>query len=64
MAIKNPLEFLREVRLEAGKVTWPTRRDSLVTTGMVFVFVAIAALFFTLADWIISSVVRLLLGVI
>ena len=64
MATKNPIEFLREVRQEAGKVTWPTRRDSLITTGMVFVFVAIAALFFTLADYVISTVVRLVLGVI
>lgn len=63
MATKNPIEFMREVRQEASKVTWPARRDTLVTTGMVFVFVVVAALFFTFADWIISWIVRLLLGV-
>ena len=63
MATKNPIEFIREVRQEAGKVTWPARRDTLITTGMVFVFVAIAAVFFTAVDWIISRIVQLLLGV-
>ena len=63
MATKNPIEFLREVRQEVSKVTWPARRDTLVTTGTVFVFVALAAVFFTAADWIIGTVVRFLLGV-
>ena len=63
MATKNPIEFIREVRQEAGKVTWPARRDTLITTGMVFVFVALAAIFFTAVDWIISRIVQLLLGV-
>ena len=63
MATKNPIEFIREVRQEAGKVTWPARRDTLITTGMVFVFVALAAVFFTAVDWIISRIVQFLLGV-
>jgi preprotein translocase subunit SecE len=63
MATKNPIEFIREVRQEAGKVAWPARRDTLITTGMVFVFVAVAAVFFTAVDWIISRIVQLLLGV-
>ena len=60
---KNPVEFVREVRAEVAKVTWPTRRETMVTTGMVFVFVFIAAIFFLLADKIIGFAVRTLLGI-
>jgi preprotein translocase subunit SecE len=60
---KNPIEYLREVRAEAGKVTWPTRRETMITTSMVFIFVVIAALFFVLADKIIGFVVQTLLGI-
>lgn len=59
----TPLDFLREVRQEASKITWPTRRDTLATTGMVFVFVVIAAVFFLLVDKAIAFAVQLLLGV-
>jgi preprotein translocase subunit SecE len=60
---KNPVEFVREVRAEVGKVTWPTRRETMITTSMVFIFVVIAALFFLLADKIIGFVIKTLLGV-
>ena len=60
---KNPVEFVREVRAEVAKVTWPTRRETMVTTGMVFVFVFIAAIFFLLADKIIGFAVKTLLGI-
>ncbi len=60
---KNPIEFLREVRSEVARVTWPTRRETLITTSMVFIFVVIAALFFTVADKLIGFAVKLLLGV-
>ena len=60
---KNPVEYIREVRAEVAKVTWPTRRETMVTTGMVFVFVFIAAIFFLLADKIIGFAVRTLLGI-
>ena len=60
---KNPVEFVREVRAEVSKVTWPTRRETMITTSMVFIFVVIAAIFFLVADKIIGFVVRLLLGV-
>ena len=46
-----------------AKVTWPTRRETMITTSMVFIFVVIAALFFLVADKIIAFVVKLLLGV-
>ena len=60
---ENPIEFVREVRAEVAKVTWPTRRETMITTSMVFIFVVIAALFFLVADKIIGFVVKLLLGV-
>jgi preprotein translocase subunit SecE len=60
---KNPVEFVREVRAEVGKVTWPTRRETMITTSMVFIFVVIAALFFLLADKVIGFVIKTLLGV-
>ncbi|HEY2875617.1 MAG TPA: preprotein translocase subunit SecE [Reyranella sp.] len=61
--LKNPVEFVREVRAEVGKVTWPTRRETMITTSMVFIFVVIAALFFLVGDKIIGLVVQTLLGV-
>jgi preprotein translocase subunit SecE len=61
--IKNPVEYVREVQSEVRKVTWPTRRETMITTSMVFIFVVIAALFFVLADKVISFVIQLLLGV-
>ncbi len=61
--LKNPVEFAREVRAEVSKVTWPTRRETMITTSMVFIFVVIAAVFFLLADKIIGFLVKLLLGV-
>ncbi|MBS0521935.1 MAG: preprotein translocase subunit SecE [Proteobacteria bacterium] len=61
--LKNPVEFLREVRAEGSKVTWPTRRETMITTGMVFIFVVIAALFFLVSDEVIAFVVQTLLGV-
>jgi preprotein translocase subunit SecE len=61
--IKNPVEYIREVQSEVRKVTWPTRRETMITTSMVFIFVVIAALFFVLADKVISFVIQLLLGV-
>jgi preprotein translocase subunit SecE len=63
MAKTTPFEFLQQVRSEAAKVTWPTRKETLVTTGMVFVMVVVASLFFLLSDQIIRWVVGLVLGV-
>ena len=58
-----PIEFVREVRAEVARVTWPTRRETMITTSMVFIFVVISSLFFLVADKIIGFVVKLLLGV-
>ncbi|MFV3073939.1 preprotein translocase subunit SecE [Niveispirillum fermenti] len=63
MAKTNPAEFLREVRREVAKVTWPTRKETLVSTGMVFVMVTLAALFFLVVDQIIGFGIRLILGI-
>ena len=61
--IKNPVEYISDVRSEVRKVTWPTRRETMITTSMVFIFVVIAAVFFVLADKLISFAIQLLLGV-
>ncbi len=62
MAKFNPGQFVREVRQETSKVTWPTRKETMVTTGMVFLMVFLASLFFLMVDWFLSQGVRLLLG--
>ncbi|MCK4860987.1 MAG: preprotein translocase subunit SecE [Rhodobacteraceae bacterium] len=53
MAKANPLQFAQQVRAEVSKVVWPTQRETLLTTGMVFVMVTLAATFFSIADIII-----------
>lgn len=63
MTRPSPAEFFREVRREAAKVTWPTRKETLVTTGMVFVMVILAAIFFLIVDQIIAVVVQTILGI-
>jgi preprotein translocase subunit SecE len=63
MAKISPFKFLQEVRAEAQKVTWPTRRETAITTAMVFVMVAVAAVFFLLADQLMRMVVTLVLGI-
>lgn len=60
---KNPIEFFREVRQEVARVTWPTRRETMITTVMVFIFVVLASIFFLVADKIIGFVVKLILGI-
>ena len=62
MAKSSPAQFIREVRQEANKVTWPTKKETGVTTLMVFIMVFIAALFFLLTDQVIAWMVKLVLG--
>jgi preprotein translocase subunit SecE len=59
----NPARFLREVRSEVAKVTWPSRKETLVTTGLVFAMVALAAVFFLVVDQLIGIGVRALFAV-
>jgi preprotein translocase subunit SecE len=63
MAKINPFKFLQEVRAEGQKVTWPTRRETAITTAMVFVMVAVTSVFFLIADQIMRLVVTFLLGI-
>ncbi|HTV29430.1 MAG TPA: preprotein translocase subunit SecE [Xanthobacteraceae bacterium] len=63
MAKVSPFKFLQEVRAEAQKVTWPTRKETTVTTIMVFVMVVIASIFFLIADQVMRIAVSYLLGI-
>ena len=63
MAKTNPFEYLQQVRAEAAKVTWPTRKETMVTTAMVFVMVVLASVFFLVTDQVIRFVVSLVLGI-
>ena len=63
MAKSNPAQFMREVRQEISKVTWPNRKETGITTAMVFLMSTCAALFFLLADKIISWLIQLILGI-
>jgi preprotein translocase subunit SecE len=63
MARTSAIEFARQVRQEVAKITWPSRRETMVTTGMVLLMVFIAALFFFMADQGLSYLVRLLLTI-
>jgi preprotein translocase subunit SecE len=63
MAKISPFKFLQEVRTEGDKVTWPTRRETLITTIMVFVMVAATSIFFTVADQFIRIVITFILGI-
>lgn len=62
MARINPAEFAQQVRQEVSRVTWPSRKETLVTTAMVFVMVFIAAIFFFVVDQVFSAGVRLIFG--
>ena len=59
----NPSKFFKEVKQEVSKIVWPTRKETLITTAMVFVMVLIFSLFFLLVDNIISWLIRLILGI-
>jgi preprotein translocase subunit SecE len=63
MAKLNPFKFLQEVRQETNKVTWPSRRETAITTVMVFIFAAVSAIFFLLADQVIRFAVTTILRI-
>jgi preprotein translocase subunit SecE len=63
MAITNPIQFIQQVRAEVSKVVWPTRREVLLTTVMVFIMAALTALFFALVDLLIRSGLQGVLGI-
>jgi preprotein translocase subunit SecE len=55
MAIANPVKFIQEVRAEVSKVVWPSRREVLMTTVMVFIMAVLTAIFFSLVDFLIRT---------
>ena len=62
MAVRtNPLRFVQQTRAEVAKVIWPTRRETLLTTAMVFVMATLAALFFFVVDFLIRNGLELVL---
>ena len=63
MARTSPFKFLQEVRAETNKVTWPSRRETMITTAMVFVMTAVASIFFLVADQVIRIAVTFVLGI-
>lgn len=63
MAKTSPAQFIRQVRQEVSKVTWPSRRETGITTAMVFVMVAVASIFLMTVDIIFAELVQIVLGV-
>ncbi|MDG1066877.1 MAG: preprotein translocase subunit SecE [Sulfitobacter sp.] len=62
MATINPLQFIQQVRSEVAKVVWPTRREVMLTTVMVFILAAITAVFFALVDIMIRGGLQYILN--
>ncbi|MDG1997664.1 MAG: preprotein translocase subunit SecE [Amylibacter sp.] len=62
MALTNPLQFTQQVRAEITKVVWPTRRETLITTVMVFVMAFVFALFFFGVDQLVQFFLNLILA--
>jgi preprotein translocase subunit SecE len=58
----NPFEFVQQVRAEAAKVIWPTRRETLITTGLVLLLVVFTSVFFLVVDEVLRTIVSLVLG--
>jgi preprotein translocase subunit SecE len=59
----SPITFLQQVRSEASKITWPSRRETMISTAMVLLMVVFAALFFFAADQLIGWIIRFVLNV-
>ncbi len=62
MAKTTPIEFLRQVRAETGKVVWPSRRETIMTGVMVVIMTTILALFFLGVDTVFQAIVTALLS--
>ena len=62
MAKTSPIEFIQQLRREAARVTWPSRKETVITTIMVFIFVFVAAIYFFVLDQILSWGVKAVLG--
>ena len=62
MASLNPAKFIREVRSEVSRVTWPTRKETMISTSMVLILGLVAGVFFMLVDGFFSWGIRMILG--
>ncbi|ATR22803.1 MAG: preprotein translocase subunit SecE [Azospirillum brasilense] len=62
LAKVNPVQYLRDVRQEVARVTWPTRKETLITTGLVLALSALAAVFFLVVDQVIQLGMSALFG--
>ncbi|WP_417321237.1 preprotein translocase subunit SecE [Emcibacter sp.] len=62
MSKTSPAQFVRQVRQEVSKVTWPARKETMITTVMVFIMASVMAAFFFLVDLGLSNIVSLILG--
>lgn len=62
MAKTSPGQYIREVRREVSKITWPTRKETIVTTAMVFLMVFVTAIFFFLVDQVLNLGIRQILN--
>ena len=58
----NPAKYLREVRQEVSKVTWPSKKETFTTSGIVLVVISIAAVILMLLDQLFAFIVRIILG--
>lgn len=59
----NPITFFQQVRAETAKVTWPSRRETMISTAMVIVFAIVAMIFFFAADQVMAFAVEMILGI-
>ncbi len=59
----NPFQFLQEVRSEAKKIVWPSRRETMITSGLVILMVLASSLFFVVVDWVLRMGVGLMLRI-
>ncbi|MCH9824921.1 MULTISPECIES: preprotein translocase subunit SecE [Lentibacter] len=63
MARTNPLQFIQQTRAEVSKIVWPTRREVMLTTVMVFIMATLTAIFFALVDVLIRNGLQTILNV-
>ncbi len=59
----NPFQFLQDVRSEAKKVVWPSRRETMITSGLVILMVLASSLFFVVVDWVLRMGVGFMLRI-
>ncbi|MBV8939376.1 MAG: preprotein translocase subunit SecE [Alphaproteobacteria bacterium] len=58
----SPAQFISQVRQEMAKVTWPSRKETTISTIMVLVLASVTAVFFLSVDWVVGSAIRFILG--